>query len=578
MGSLLVRSAALLALLLALPALLGEYWAFQLGLYFLYAIAALGVALCWGQAGFLPLGQALFIGLAGYLAGGALLRLGDSPTVFALLPLAALASGLLAFALGLAIFRGRSDSGPYFAIITLAIALLAFQVANSWNDVTGGYNGMKGIPGLPGLDDFGAVYRVAATALVAAVAACAWLVHAPLGTLWRALAINERRVASFGFDTALLKAVAFGVSGTLAGVAGALYAPQQGLVTPELVGFALSAELVIWAAVGGRRSVLGPVLGTVLVGVASAELRERTYYWELIVAAGFVFVVLYAPGGIVGLVAPLVRRLPGRARPLQSLPAPPAPAARGPITLAVDGALAAAGTVRILDGLTLAIERPGIYCLIGPNGAGKTSTFNLLSGELAAIGGTVSVDGERLRKRAPHRLARHGVGRKFQIPSVFGELSVEDNLRVAIWSLRSSLRDWWRTAPLRWTSPVLAALRERYPFLAERAASPASALSHGERQLLELAMALVTEPRLLLLDEPCAGLSAHETDEVIALLRWARQTLCTTLLIIEHDMGLVSELAEHVFVLHQGRLIAQGDVAAIRADERVRQVYVGASA
>lgn len=124
---------------------------------------------------------------------------------------------------------------------------------------------------------------------------------------------------------------------------------------------------------------------------------------------------------------------------------------------------------------------------------------------------------------------------------------------------------------------MLATLRQRYPFLAERAASAASALSHGERQLLELCMALVTEPRLLLLDEPCAGLSAHETAQVIALMRWAHQTLGTSLLIIEHDMALVKELAEHVFVLHQGRLIAQGDVAAIRADERVRQVYVGAS-
>src|SRR5262249_38727220 len=160
--------------------------------------------------------------------------------------------------IGLVVFRGRTESGPYFALITLAIALLAFQMANSWNQVTGGYNGLKGIPALPGLDGFTAIYHVAAVALAAAVAVAGWLVHAPLGVLGRALAQNERRVAFFGFDTARLKAAAFGVSGALAGAAGVLYAPQQGLVTPEQCGFALSADLVIWTAVGGRRFVLGP--------------------------------------------------------------------------------------------------------------------------------------------------------------------------------------------------------------------------------------------------------------------------------------------------------------------------------
>ncbi|MGH8686745.1 MAG: ABC transporter permease subunit [Burkholderiales bacterium] len=570
------RSAVLLLVLLALPLALGEYWAFQLGLYFLYAIAALGVALCWGQAGFLPLGQALFVGLAAYLSGAALIHCGQDWWVFLLLPLAALAAGALAFVLGLAIFRGRSESGPYFAIITLAISLLAFQVANSWNQVTGGYNGMKGIPGLPGVEGFDGVYYLAAAALACAVALCAWLVQAPLGTLWRAIALNERRVAYFGYDTALLKAIAFGVSGVLAGIAGALYAPQQGLVTPELVGFALSADLVIWVAVGGRKRVLGPVLGTVLVGILSAELRERSYYWDLIVAALFVFVVLVAPGGIGALLAPLERLLPGRGRTPGLLPAPAGKASRTAVTLAIDGVSAAAGEVRILDGLSLALGRPGIYCLIGPNGAGKTSTFNMLTGELGVQAGEVRLDGAALRRPTPSRLARRGVGRKFQIPSVFGELSIDDNLRIALWSGRSSLLDWLRPATRRWDTPVLAALRERYPFLRDGARA-AAALSHGERQVLELSMALVTEPRLLLLDEPCAGLSGEETAEVMAVIRWARDLLGLSVVIIEHDMALVKQLAEHVFVLHQGRLLAEGDVAAIRADPRVREVYVGAA-
>ena len=576
MASLAARSVAFLLLLLALPFALGEYWAFQLGLFYLYAIAALGVALCWGQAGFLSLGQALFVGLAAYLSGHALIDWGESIWVVALLPLAALASGALAFLLGLTIFRGRSESGPYFAIITLAISLLAFQVANSWNEVTGGYNGMKGIPGLPGLEGFSDVYYVAAVALAGAVALCGWLIQSPLGTLWRAISLNERRVASFGYDTALLKAVAFGVSGVLAGVAGALYAPQQGLVTPELVGFALSADLVIWVAVGGRRRVLGPVLGAVLIGILSAELRERTYYWELIVAAIFVFVVLYAPGGLAALLAPLERLLPARPRTRPSLPAAPARLAPATVSLDIDGVSATAGDVRILDQLSLAILRPAIYCLIGPNGAGKTSTFNMLTGELRAQAGRVRLNDAILHKRAPYRLARRGVGRKFQIPSVFGELTIAENLHIAVWSGRSSLFDWLRPALSRWDTPVLATLRQRYPFLLE-SSRIAAELSHGERQLLELAMALITEPRLLLLDEPCAGLSAEETAQVMDVIRWARNELGMTVVIIEHDMAVVKELADHVFVLHQGRLLAEGDVATIRTDPRVHEVYVGAT-
>jgi len=232
--------------------------------------------------------------------------------------------------------------------------------------------------------------------------------------------------------------------------------------------------------------------------------------------------------------------------------------------------------VRILDRLSLAVARPGIYCLIGPNGAGKTSTFNMLTGELRAQAGEVRLDGDILSKPTPYRLARRGVGRKFQIPSVFGELSIDENLRIAVWSARTSLLDWLRPATRRWDTPVMAALRGRYPFL-DDGGRLASALSHGERQVLELSMALITEPRLLLLDEPCAGLSSEETAQVREVIRWARDTLGLSVVIIEHDMALVKQLAEHVFVLHQGRLLAEGDVAAIRSDPRVHEVYVGAA-
>ncbi len=569
----LARSVTLLAVLGLLPLAIGDFWAYQLGLYYLYAIAALGVGICWGHAGFLPLGQATFFGLGAYLGGFSLIHLSDSVLLWPALLASAVAPGLLACVIGVLVFRKHVESGPYFALITVAITLLAFQIANNWNSVTGGYNGLKGIPGLPGLDDFRLVYYVAAAALAVGIGLTSLLVNAPLGVLWRGIAQNERRVAYFGFDSSLLKTLAFGASGVLTGIGGVLYAPQQGLVTPELCGFLFSADLVIWAAVGGRSALLGPVAGTVLIGVLAAQLRDVVGYWEVIVAAIFVAVVLYAPGGLVGLAAPLTRlfRSPGRSADLPARGrALPPEAAR----LEIRDASASAGDVRILDSLSVIIGRPGINCIIGPNGAGKTSIFNLVTGDLAAREAGVYFDDVRVTNLSPGRMALLGVGRKFQIPSVFPDLGIADNLRIALWGGRVSTLDLLRPSLRRWTSPLMETLRDRFPFLKDDE-RPASSLSHGERQILELVMALIAEPRLLLLDEPCGGLSAEETRQVIDVIRWARETLALTIVIIEHDMALVRAIAEHVFVMHQGKLMAEGDVPAIQRDRRVREIYAG---
>ena len=573
MASWLAHSAAIVVVLAVLPFGLGDFMAYQLALYFLYAIATLGVGLCWGRAGFLPLGQAMFVGLGGYLAGHALIQFKGSALLLVMLPLAAIIPGVLAYGLGLILFRGRRESGPYFALITLALSLLAFQIANGWNSVTGGFNGLKGIPSLPGLDDFSHAYWISAAALAAAIIGTSWLLRAPLGVLWRAIAQNERRAAFLGFDVSHAKAPLFGFSGFLGGAAGALYAPQQNLVTPQLVGFTLSAELVIWAAVGGRGSLYGPVIGAVAIGLLTAELRDRLPYWEVLLAVIFIVVVRWAPQGLVGLAAPLIARL----RPAERhapIPAPPrAPAARS-AELAFEGVSAQAGSVRILDALSIGADDAGITCLIGPNGAGKTSCFNALTGELPVSAGTVRFDGRAITGFTPTAVTRLGVARKFQIPNVFPDLSVADNMHLALWGSRARPLQLLRPALHGWTSPLMDELAQRYPFLAE-GERRAGELGHGERQILELAMALAMEPRLLLLDEPCAGLSPAETRAVIDVIRWAKSRLSAAIVIIEHDMSLVKELADRILVLHQGRLLAAGSVAEVQADPAVRAVYAG---
>jgi branched-chain amino acid transport system permease protein len=187
----------------------------------------------------------------------------------------------------------------------------------------------------------------------------------------------------------------------------------------------------------------------------------------------------------------------------------------------------------------------------------------------------VTFDGLPLARLPSHRIMRLGIGRKFQIPSVFPALSIADNLAIALWSGRARPLELLRPRLRDRTSPVLEALQARYPFLADLERTAAQ-LSHGQRQVLELAMALLGEPRLLLLDEPCAGLSPLETADVIDVIRWASERRGATIVVIEHDMSLVRKLADHVFVLHNGSLLAHGSVAEIQADAAVKAIYVGA--
>jgi branched-chain amino acid transport system permease protein len=283
--------------------------------------------------------------------------------------------------------------------------------------------------------------------------------------------------------------------------------------------------------------------------------------------------VLAFPRGIAALAEPVSRRFarqrPGRA----AIAAPDSPTIERAATLALQDVSVSIGEVAILDRLSIDFEQAGIFCVIGPNGAGKTSMFNVVSGELAAASGRIGIGGSNVVGLAPYRISGLGVARKLQVPSVFLDLPIADNLSIALWSARASRLQLLDRRLRRWTSPMLQELQARYPFLSGQ--KLAAELSHGEQQILELAMALVTEPRVLLLDEPCAGLSPEETTAVMEIVRWAAQRLRGVIIIIEHDMSLVKELAQIVYVLHNGALLAKGDVAAIQADPKVRAVYVG---
>lgn len=567
--------AGLLALALAaVPVLGNDFVAYQVALFLVYGIATQAVALCWGRLGFLPLGHALFFGLGAYLAGGLAKAAVERPAGWLAIPLALLLPALLAWVVARLIFARGLKSGPYFSLITLALTMLGFLAAQQWSEVTGGFNGLVAIPEPPGLERYSTLFWLVALATVLSTALLGTLARRPLGVLWQAIAQNEERMQLLGYATDRMKADAFALSALLAAAAGALFAMHQGIVTPQAMGFVLSTEFVIWAAVGGKGSALGPLLGAVLIGYASTELRERFAMWEVFVALIFIGVVRFLPEGLAGLAGWRARR--EWVASAASRPAPPITAARPVPSLEFENLRCEQGGVRILDGLSLRLQGPGIRAVIGPNGAGKTSAFNALTAGLPVTGGRIRVGDHDATGLSAWRVARLGVARKMQVPSIFAGLSVRENLAVALWAGRLRGLDALRREPFAWHTSLSDEMIACFPELAQRLDVPAGRLAQGHRQALELAMTVLPQPRLLLLDEPCAGLSPAETQRMIEVIQRAVRELGAAALLIEHDFAAVAALQGEVYVLHQGRLLAQGNLQALQADPAVRAVYAGA--
>ena len=581
MGFTLAASPVVLVGLGLVPLVWGSYTAYELGLYLIYGMVGQGVALCWGRAGFLPLGQALFFGIGAYIAGAALSTFGNGwlVVVFAVIG-AILFPAFLAGFVGALVFNRQIGSGPYFSLITLALAMLGFQLANSMEEITGGFNGMTGIPDLrPGIDRFEQLYYVIVGFLGITTLALAYLLRAPFGQLLSAISQNEERLQFFGFNTGLVKAAAFAISAGIAGFAGALYAPHQGIVTPQALGFLLSAEFVIWTAVGGRRSLAGPVVGAVAIGFLASGLRDDFLYWEVVVAIVFIGVVLRWPSGMAGMLVSLWRRagwMRGSSRARQRSLSLGARSQRPVPDLEFREVDVRVGSVEILNGLTLLIDAKAIHCVIGPNGAGKTSALNAMTGKLPVSSGDIRWAGKSLVGRRANRVAAMGIGRKLQVPSVFSSLSIAQNVDIAIWANRIGTLELFKMAPYRWTTPVLERLEERFAFLVD-SGQRAGALSVGERQMLDFSLTMLSEPELVLLDEPCAGLSVSETAQMTEAISVLVAELGATGIIIEHDMDVVDRLSDRVHVLHQGRLLASGTMADIRLSPEVQEVYAGGS-
>lgn len=226
---------------------------------------------------------------------------------------------------------------------------------------------------------------------------------------------------------------------------------------------------------------------------------------------------------------------------------------------------------RAVDGLSLSVAQDELRVIIGPNGAGKTTLLDIICGKTRPSAGRVMFEGRDLVRMAEFDIVRAGVGRKFQTPSVYEDLTVLENFEISLPSAHGVIRSlrFRRTGEVRARIEAMAAQM----FLADRLAEKAGRLSHGQKQWLEIGMLLMQEPRLLLLDEPVAGMSPREREQTAELL--ARIARGKSVVVIEHDMDFVKRIAHKVTVLHQGRLLSEGSVAEVQADPRVLDVYLG---
>jgi len=579
MGFIVGASLALLGLLMAVPAVWGDFVTWQLGLFLLYGIAAQGVGLAWGRGGFLPLGNALFFGVSGY-ASAMILHATDGALVPNLLAIVVCAAILAALAWGLAmlVFQGRLESGPYFSLITLALVLIVEQLAETAQSLTGGFNGYSGYPSIAGLDPFGNLYYLIAGLVVVTTFCLMLLEKLPAGLVLRGLVSQEARLQTLGFATHRVKAWVFALSAFITALAGALFASHQGIVTPQASGFVLSSELLIWAAVGGRLHPLGSLLGAVAIGFLSAELRDTYLWWEVLIAFLFLAVVIAAPGGAIEMLSYLAQKLGWRPHELTVAPNPPPPTrpnnAAGALTLR--DVHVSAGEIRILDGLEFTCPTQGFLCVIGPNGAGKTTMLKSITGAMKVERGEVSLGGQTVTNLPQYRALSNGIGRKMQIPTVFEDLSVRENLQLASLANRARAIDYFRVAPLGWEIPELSRLLDQPGVpLRELGDLNAGALPQGHRQMLELCLTLTPAPAIVLLDEPTAGMSPEETALMVRLIKKYQLETKAFVLVIEHDMALVQALDARVLVLHQGRRFAEGSFGEIRSDPRVAEVYTG---
>ena len=577
-----------------------------------WGLFGIGFDILFGYTGLLSFGQSALYGTGGFVAAYLLTRTGFSHVVPALI-IGTIAAAAVGYLVGLIALR---RTGIYFAMITVAIAEVFYFVEfNPLSEWTGGENGLPGVPTPSLYLGFTTVHFTSGWSLYPFLAFCYFIgivialriVRSPVGAIFRSIRENPLRAAAVGHSIHAYKLAAFVIAAAYAGLAGGLLGVLQAFMPPEAFTFDTSGQLVMQTAIGGRGTLFGPLLGAA-VWLFLQDFLQATLglgaAWKLVLGLVFVLLVCFLRQGIIGGVRDLVSFVTGKAaaETRQAGPGPglavvdaqnlaqerfarePVPAPRHERSRApgCTGAILEAtgltkhyGGVIANAGIDFAVNRGELRGIIGPNGAGKTTLFKMLTCEVAPTSGKIVFEGRDITGMSVTDVCQLGLTKSYQVNQLFNRLTVRENLTIAV---LAELRGKFKLDALGSLSGI-PGLDEQVEHtldlvsLTDRRDTPVSQLAYGEKRRLEVGLALASSPTLLLLDEPLAGMSPRERVETVKLLKSISRN--RTMIIIDHDMDSLFELAERITVLHEGRVLVEGTPEQIKSNAKVQEAYLG---
>jgi len=576
--------AVAVAVIVAAPFIAPAFYVTLLNYIGLYSLVALGLVLLTGVAGQTSFGQAAFVGLGAYTTAVLTTQYGFSPWITLFIAIAI--TLVIGYVLGIITL---SMGGHYLPLATIAWGISLYFLMGTIEGF-GGFTGLTGVPPVSlfgfSLEKEGEFYYFIWAVVLAALWCAANLLDSRPGRAIRALKQGTTMVEAFGVHPGRMKTAVFVIAAVLACLSGWLYAHLQRFVNPTPFGINQGIEYLFMAVVGGATSVWGAVLGATLITLLKTWLQDllpkligEAGQFEIIVF-GILLVLLlqYARDGLIPYLQRFVpspkRALPAAADRLQhrALPASDAP------VLEVNAARKTFGGLVAVNDVTFNVNAREVVGLIGPNGAGKSTCFNLISGALNVTSGSIRFMGQELIGQPASDIARMGLARTFQHVKLVATMTVVENVALGAY-LRGSkgiIASALRLNKDDEAAALAEAMRQLERVgLAEHAHDAASSLPLGKQRIVEIARALASDPILLLLDEPAAGLRFAEKQQLAALIK-ALKGEGMTVLLVEHDMDFVMGLVERLVVLNFGQKLAQGLPEAVQADPAVREAYLGA--
>ncbi|QKS26757.1 ABC transporter permease subunit [Vreelandella titanicae] len=546
---------------------------------------AQSINLLTGIAGQISLGHAGFLAIGSYVAA-ILLKDYGVPFPLAIL-FTMIVSGMVGFLLAIPSGRVREF---YLAMMSLAFGLIVYELLREWRGITGGVMGTRGIPS-PNLNTLELLgwqvtmewyFRVMLLSLLVLMFMLRNFVKSHYGRAFYAIHVSELAASSLGISQGGTKRFAYMLSGAIAGIAAGFYAYLVGYLTPESFTLMRSVEILVMAIVGGLGSLIGPILGATLFTYLPQQLQAFNDYQFIVYGLILVFSFILLPRGIAGLLGTHTRYSKH-----DQLSASISQADTLLSRRSIDsGALVEVQSVvmefsglRALDDVSLQVFPGTITGLVGPNGSGKSTLVNVISGIYKPSSGTVSFKGQTVSGWPTHKVASLGVTRTFQDPRNVPSLTVRENILMGAHRLykhsafaasinsRASSRE-----ETKFLGRVDALMKEAD--LLQHADDAVGSLPYGIQRLVEVARALASDPELLMLDEPAAGLSEQESDRLIAMIRLAKEH-GVGIILIDHHMDFLEQLVDEVITFDAGHEIYRGDMAGMRADLAVVEAYLG---